>query len=100
MANRSPVAKAADDEGLAESILPELKAALDDSSGKLRCGRPAITVVMGKVPNADDLFLEALNRARRDALKNWFAERGIDTSQVDWEATFGPEDDVQIAFGD
>jgi hypothetical protein len=82
-----------------QSILPELKAALDGNSGKFRCGRPAVTVVIGKEPNADDLFLEGLNRARRDALKNWFAERGIDTSQVDWKMAFGPEDDVQVKFG-
>jgi hypothetical protein len=82
-----------------ESILPDLKAALDGTSSKLRCGRPKVTAVIGKRPDDDDLFLEALSRARRDALKNWFAERGIDTSQVDWETAFGAEDDVQVKFG-
>lgn len=82
-----------------ESILPEIKAALDEQSGRPRCGRPAITIVKGKGPDEDDLFLEALNRARRDQLRNWFAERGIDVSRIDWKTEFGAEDDVRVSFG-
>lgn len=77
----------ADGEKKLEAVLPRLKCQPQGSS---------ITVV---TTGEDDLFLEALSRARLTHLQNWFREHGADTTSIEPRWRGGSADDVQVKFG-
>lgn len=79
-------------------ISPEGEKSLAMVLPQIKCnpGRTRIRIV---TPGEDELFLEALNRARRDVLKKWLSEHGVDPSQIGWSRSGGREDDVQVKFG-
>lgn len=77
-------------EKVLETVLPRLKCQPQGSS---------ITVVSWSGPKSDDLFLEALGRARLDHLKEWFRRNGVDPSSIGWRWRTGQADEVVVSFG-
>lgn len=69
---------------------------LVDTIKRAGSGKVTITVVMKSAPDSDDLFLEALGRARRDQLKNYLKSQGLPADAFVYEVDKGPDDAVKL----
>ncbi len=80
-------------------LLDEAKPKLDGLLSRIQADpglMPEIRVIVKE--GGDPLFLETLGKAQIDALKAWFAERGVDASRIAWTWETGASDQVLIAY--
>lgn len=100
---------------LGQLIEPDVAEVIPDAGGKLvdvirrHEGGPTgdcyptagvgVEIGMGPTEGADDLFLEALFRARRDQLLAFLRNRGLDSGQLAFRPTDGPDGTGQVETG-
>ncbi len=80
-------------------LLADAQVKLDGALSKMQTDpglMPEIRVIVKL--GGDPIFIESLAKAQIDALKAWFAERGIDASRISWTWETGASDQVMITY--